>query len=109
MTDRDELVDAVGVEDAEAVRRLLDGLPLCVLFEFADAHGQDWPDWARAAAILQRWTEAKGVAANLEHKLGYLSCAAEGSKATPTSMRPRLSQAVEEFLSIHGFDPSSPN
>lgn len=106
MTDQEKLVAAVGVEDAKAVQRLLGDQPLCVLVEAADACGQDWPEWARAAAILQRWSEEKGISASTEHKLGYLSCASEGSKVTPTSMRPRLSQAVEDFLSTHGFDPT---
>lgn len=107
MSDRDTLVRAVGEADAEAVLRLLEGRGLCALVEAADAAGQDWPDWARAAATLQRWTEAKGVRADAARKLGYLSCAAEGARSTPASMRPALDRAVEDFLAAHGFDPAA--
>lgn len=107
MSDRDKLVDAVGEADADAALRLLGPLPLCALVEAADAAGEDWPEWARAAALLQRWTESRGIEADGRRKLGYLSCAAEGARAVPTSMRPSLSQAVEDFLAAHGFDPSA--
>ncbi len=107
MSDRAKLVGAVGETDADAVLRLLDGLPLCALVEAADASGQDWPEWARAAAILQRWTEARGVDAGCRRKLGYLSCAAEGTKSVPAAMRPTLRRAVEDFLATHGLDPSA--
>ncbi|MFN7339471.1 MAG: hypothetical protein ACK5VI_00095 [Opitutia bacterium] len=107
MSDRAKLVGAVGEADADAALRLLGDLPLCALVEAADAAGQDWPEWARAAAILQRWTEARGVDADGRRKLGYLSCAAEASKPVPAAMRPGLSRSVEDFLSTHGFDPSA--
>lgn len=103
MSDRETLVRAVGEADALAVTRLLDGCALCALVEVADAAGQDWPEWARAAAALQRWTEARGVEASPARKLGYLSCAAEALKATPAAMRPPLAQAVADFLATHGF------
>ena len=107
MTDREKLAAAVGEDDAGAVLRLLGDLPLCALVEAADAAGEDWPEWARAAAALQRWTEARGIAADGRRKLGYLSCAAEGAKAAPSAMRPRLSRAVEDFLATHGFEAGS--
>ena len=103
MSDHDKLVAAVGEADAEAVLRLLGTLPLCALVEAADAAGEDWPEWARAAATLQRWTECRGIVADGRRKLGYLSCAAEGSKAAPSAMRPRLATAVADFLREHGF------
>ena len=107
MSDRAKLVATVGEADADAALRLLGELPLCALVDAADAAGEDWPEWARAAAILQRWVEARGVAADGRRKLGYLSCAAEGAKAVPAAMRPALSRAVEDFLSAHGFDPAA--
>lgn len=107
MSDREILVKAVGEADAFAVLRLLDGCALCALVDAADESGQDWPEWARAAAALQRWTEARGIAADARRKIGYLSCAAEGLRATPAAMRPPLSQAVADFLGTHGFAPDA--
>lgn len=107
MSDRAKLVAAVGEADAEAALRLLGDLPLCSLVEAADAAGEDWPEWARAAAILQRWVEARGIGGDGRRKLGYLSCAAEGARAAPGAMRPRLGRAVEDFLDAHGFDPGA--
>ena len=107
MSDRAKLVAAIGEADADVALRLLGDLPLCALVEAADAAGQDWPEWARAAATLQRWTESRGIAADARRKLGYLSCAAEGAKAVPAAMRPALARAVEDFLSEHGFDPEA--
>ncbi len=107
MTDRAKLAAAVGEADADAALRLLGGLPLCALVEAADGAGEDWPEWARAAALLQRWTESRGVAADARRKLGYLSCAAEGARAVPAAMRPTLTRAVEDFLATHGFDPEA--
>lgn len=107
MSSDEILVKAVGEADAFAVLRLLDGCALCALIDAADEAGQDWPEWARAGATLQRWTEARGIAADARRKIGYLSCAAEGLKATPVAMRPPLSQAVEEFLAKHGFAPDA--
>lgn len=107
MSDRAKLVAAVGEADADATLRLLGDLPLCALVDAADAAGEDWPEWARAAAILQRWTEARDIAADGRRKIGYLSCAAEGAKAAPASMRPTLSRAVEDFLEAHGFEPGA--
>ncbi|MEY2752042.1 MAG: hypothetical protein RLZZ550_2013, partial [Verrucomicrobiota bacterium] len=58
--EREKLVAAVGAEDAAAVERFLAGCALCALVEAADAADSDWPEWARAAAVLQRWLEAAG-------------------------------------------------
>lgn len=107
MSDRDKLAAAVGEADAAATLRLLGDLPLCALVEAADAAGEDWPEWARAAATLQRWVESRGIAADGRRKLGYLSCAAEGARAVPAAMRPRLARAVGDFLDAHGFDPAA--
>ena len=103
MSDLETLTHAVGEADALATLRMLDGCALCALVEAADAAGQDWPEWARAAATLQRWTEARGIAADSRRMLGYLSCAAEGLRSTPAAMRPPLAQAVTDFLATHGF------
>lgn len=107
MSDRAKLVAAIGEADADAALRLLGDLPLCALVEAADAAGEDWPEWARAAATLQRWVESRGVVADGRRKLGYLSCAAEGARAVPSAMRPALSRAVGDFLDAHGFDPGA--
>lgn len=103
MNERDTLVKAVGEADAFAVLRLLDGCALCTLVDAADEVGQDWPEWARAGAVLQRWIEARGITADARRKIGYLHCAAEGLKVTPTAMRPTLAVAVADFLAAHGF------
>lgn len=103
MSEFAKLVKAVGEPDAYATLRLLDGCGLCALVEAADEAGQDWPEWARAAATLQRWTEAHGIAASTVRKLGYLRCAAEGLRTIPSAMRPPLAQAVADFLAVHGF------
>lgn len=107
MSDLEVLTQAVGETDARAVLRLLDGCALCALVEAADEAGQDWPEWARAAAVLQRWLESRGTTADTRRKLGYLSCAAEGLRATPAAMRPPLPQAVADFLATHGFAPDA--
>jgi hypothetical protein len=107
MSDRAKLAVAVGEADADAALRLLGDLPFCALVEAADGAGEDWPEWARAAALLQRWTEARGIKADGRRKLGYLSCAAEGAKSVPAAMRPTLTRAVEDFLATHGFDPAA--
>jgi len=107
MSELAKLTQAVGEADAYATLRLLDGCALCALVEAADEAGQDWPEWARAAATLQRWMESRGLAADTRRKIGYLSCAAEGLRSTPTSMRPPLAHAVAAFLDAHGFAPDA--
>ena len=101
--EREKLVAAVGAEDAAAVQRFLGGCALCALVEAADAADSDWPEWARAAAVLQRWLEAAGRAADAERKLGYLHCTVEAQKAVPTAIRPALPQSVARMLKDHGF------
>lgn len=101
--EREKLVAAVGAEDAAAVGRFLGGCALCALVEAADAADSDWPEWARAAAVLQRWLEAAGRDADVERKLGYLHCTVEAQKAVPTALRPALPQAVARMLKEHGF------
>ena len=103
MNERDTLVKAVGEADAFAVLRLLDGCALCTLVDAADEVGQDWPEWARAGAVLQHWIEARGITADARRKIGYLHCAAEGLKTMPAAMRPTLAVAVTDFLAAHGF------
>jgi hypothetical protein len=58
--EREKLVAIVGVEDAAAVERFLGDCALCKLVDAADGADSDWPEWARAAAVLQRWLEAAG-------------------------------------------------
>ena len=101
--EREKLVAIVGTEDAAAVERFLGGCALCTLVEAADGVDTDWPEWARAAAVLQRWLEAAGRDADAERKLGYLHCTVEAQKAVPTALRPALPQAVARMLKDHGF------
>ena len=101
--EREKLVAIVGTEDAAAVERFLGGCALCTLVEAADGVDTDWPEWARAAAVLQRWLEASGRDADAERKLGYLHCTVEAQKAVPTAIRPALPQAVARMLKDHGF------
>ncbi len=101
--EREKLAAAVGAEDAAAVERFLGDCALCALVEAADAADSDWPEWARAAAVLQRWLEAAGREADAERKLGYLHCTVEAQKAVPTALRPALPQAVARMLKQHGF------
>jgi hypothetical protein len=101
--EREKLVTIIGPEDAAAVERFLGGCALCTLVEAADGVDSDWPEWARAAAVLQRWLEAAGRDADAERKLGYLHCTVEAQKAVPTALRPALPQAVARMLKEHGF------
>ena len=99
-----ELSAALGPKDTSAVERFLGTTPLSTLIAAAAASDQDVVAWARAAAVLQRWIEDRGIQAAVERKQGYLSCAAEGQKTIPVAMRPKLSKAVEDFLAAYGFD-----
>jgi hypothetical protein len=101
--EREKLVTIIGPEDAAAVERFLGGCALCTLVEAADGVDSDWPEWARAAAVLQRWLEAAGRSADAERKLGYLHCTVEAQKAVATALRPALPQAVARMLKEHGF------
>jgi len=101
-----ELTAALGPEDAATVQRFLGSTSLNLLATRAAAADQDPLEWARAAATLQRWIEARGLEASTEHKLGYLSCAAEGAKIVPVAMRPNFCRTVEDFLTTYGFSKS---
>ena len=102
--ERQKLVDTIGAEDAAAVERFLgEGCALCLLVETADQAEQDWPEWAQAAAVLQRWLEARGRTASAERKLGYLTCTHDGYQPVATSLRPPLAQAVVRMLEQYGF------
>ena len=101
--EREKLVAIVGAEDAAAVERFLGGCALCTLVEAADGADSDWPEWARAAAVLQRWLEAAGRDADAERKLGYIHCTVEAQKVVPTAIRPVLSEAVARMLREYGF------
>jgi hypothetical protein len=101
--EREKLVTIIGAEDAAAVDRFLSDCAMCKLVEAADGADSDWPEWARAAAVLQRWLEAAGRDADAERKLGYLHCTVEAQKAVPTALRPTLPQAVARMLKDHGF------
>jgi hypothetical protein len=101
--EREKLVAIVGAEDAAAVERFLGDCALCKLIEAADGVENDWPEWARAAAVLQRWLEAAGRDADAERKLGYLHCTVDAQKVVPTAIRPALPQAVARMLKDHGF------
>jgi len=101
--EREKLVAIVGTDDAAAVERFLGGCALCTLVEAADGADSDWPEWARAAAVLQRWLETAGRTADAERKLGYLHCTVGAQKAVPTAIRPALPQAVARMLKEYGF------
>ncbi len=101
--EREKLVTIVGAEDAAAVERFLGGCALCTLVEAADGADSDWPEWARAAAVLQHWLESAGRTADAERKLGYLHCTVDAQKAVPTAIRPALPQAVARMLKEYGF------
>jgi len=101
--EREKLVAIVGAEDAAAVERFLGDCALCTLVEAADGAESDWPEWARAAAVLQRWLEAAGRSADAERKLGYIHCTVEAQKVVPTAIRPVLSEAVARMLREYGF------
>jgi hypothetical protein len=102
--ERQMLVETIGAEDAAAVERFLgEGCALCLLVETADQAEQDWPEWARAAAVLQCWLEARGRTASAERKLGYLTCTHDGYQPVATSLRPPLAQAVTRMLEQYGF------
>ena len=101
--EREKLVAIVGAEDAAAVERFLGDCALCTLVEAADGVESDWPEWARAAAVLQRWLEAAGRDADAERKLGYLHCTVEAQKVVPTAIRPALPHRVARMLKDYGF------
>jgi hypothetical protein len=102
--ERQKLVDTLGAEDAAAVERFLgEGCALCLLVETADQAEQDWPEWARAAAVLQRWLEARGRSADAPRKLGYIHCTVEAQKVVPAALRPDLPIAVARMLQDYGF------
>ena len=99
-----KLVTAIGASDAEAVQRFFgEGCSLCQITEAADQVELDWPSWAKAAAVLQRWLEAKQRTADITRKIGYLSCTIEGFKNVPANMRPDLAPAVARMLEQFGF------
>jgi hypothetical protein len=99
-----KLVTAIGATDAEAVQRFFgEGCSLCQITEAADQVELDWPGWAKAAAVLQRWLEANQRNAEANRKIGYLSCTVEGFKNVPANMRPALAPAVARMLEQFGF------
>lgn len=101
---REKLVAAVGLDDAAAVERFLGATgTLDALIVAAESADSDWPEWARAAAVLQRWLEEHGRDAAADRKLGYLHCTVDAQKVVPTALRPALAQAVARMLKEHGF------
>ncbi len=102
--EREMLVATLGAEDAAAVERFLGaGGALCLLVETAKQAEQDWPEWARAAAGLQRWLEERGRDASAERKLGYLHCTVDAQKVIPSALRPTLPIALTRMLTQYGF------
>lgn len=102
--EREKLAGILGAEDAAAVERFLgQGCALCTLTEAADQADMDWPEWGRAAAVLQRWLEARQRSSDAARKLGYISCTVESQRGIPLLMRPPLAKAVAEMLEKHGF------
>jgi len=99
-----KLVTAIGAPDAEAVQRFFgDSCSLCQITEVADQVELDWPEWAKAAAALQRWLEANQRIADVNRKTGYLSCTIEGFKNVPANMRPDPATGVVRMLQQFGF------
>lgn len=102
--EREKLIGILGAEDAAAVERFLgEGCALCALTEAADQADMDWPEWGRAAAVLQRWLEARQRTSDAARKLGYLGCTVEGQRGIPLLMRPPLAKAVGEMLEQYGY------
>lgn len=99
-----KLVTAIGSSDTEAVQRFFgDTCSLCQITEASDQVGLDWPEWCKAAAVLQRWLEVNQRGADTTRKIGYLSCTTEGFKNVPPNMRPDLAPAVTRMLEQFGF------
>jgi hypothetical protein len=99
-----KLVKAIGPSDAEVVLRFFgDSCSLCQIAEAAEQVELDWPEWAKAAVVLQQWLEAHQRTADAQRKIGYLSCTAESFKNVPLSMRPDLATAVSRMLNQFGF------
>jgi hypothetical protein len=63
---------------------------LCLIAETAEQVELDWPEWTKAAAVLQRWLEEQQRTADTQRKIGYLSCTVEGFKNVPSNMRSRV-------------------
>ena len=102
--EREKLVGILGAEDAAAVERFLgNGCALCTLTEAADQVDMDWPEWGRAAAVMQRWLEAHQRSSDAKRKLGYISCTVESQRGIPLLMRPSLAKAVGEMLERYGY------
>lgn len=103
-SERDKLRGAIGPEDAAAVERFLGSVgTFGALIAAAESADCDWPEWACAAAILQRWLEERGRDAQAGRKIGYLHCTIDAQKVVPTALRPVLAQAVARMLKDHGF------
>ena len=94
--EREKLVAIVGAEDAAAVERFLGDCALCTLVEAADGADSDWPEWARAAAVLQRWLEAAGRDAD---RAGIFRSSSESIASSP----PNTSMSSPDVMSDHRF------
>ena len=106
MEDRDyqKLVKEIGLSDAEAIKKFFgESCSLCLITETAEQVDLDWPEWSKAAAVLQRWLEGQQRTADTQRKIGYLSCTIEGFKNVPSNMRPSLANAVARMLEQFGF------
>lgn len=103
-TEYQQCVNLLGEADAQALQRFLSPHgTLKNIKESAIEAEQEWTEWAKAVAFLQRWLEERGRTADQQRKLGYLTCTIDGFKNTPLTMRPPLVEAVKRMLQQHGF------
>lgn len=97
-------LESLGEPHVQAVKRFL-GTPskLEDALRSIDQGDCEWAEWFKAMAVLQLWLESQKRDYDVQRKLGYLSCTVEAFKNTPTTMRPKLSDATKRMLSQHGF------
>ncbi len=99
-----KILEGLDATHAQAVNRFLgkSSSPEIIL-KSIDQSDCEWTEWFKAMAVLQLWLESEKRDYDLQRKLGYLSCTVEAFKNTPTTMRPKLSEATARMLSQHGF------
>ena len=99
-----KILEGLDATHAQAVNRFLgkSSSPEIIL-KSIDQSDCELTEWFKAMAVLQIWLESKNRDYDLQRKLGYLSCTVEAFKNTPTTMRPKLSEATARMLSQHGF------
>ncbi len=99
-----KILEGLDATHAQAVKRFLGTTSdFKTVLQSIDQADCEWIEWFKAMAVLQLWLESKKRDYDLQRKLGYLSCTVEAFKNTPTTMRPKLSEATARMLSQHGF------